>query len=523
MLRERIVAACVAAFACGVAAQEYPAQAKLISIPAGAGQPAVCGVGDVNGDGHPDVAARLGSDAGVVRVVSGADGSTLFSVACPKLIAGAQDVGLAACGDLDLDGMPDLVVGLPGAGTAGDASGELRVVSGTDGSTLLALVGPAAGALFGRHVAGLLDADGDGVPDIAVSRAAPQAAVELRSGATGAVLRTWLAQPGDADFAYAVESAGDVDADGVLDVAISVRSTPSGLGAARVYSGRTGDLKLALPGLAWNGFNNGFATAAGDLNGDGHDDVATVTGDDNRVVVSSGADGSTLLAFAPAPDGNDVQAVTLVGDTTGDGLPDYAVGLTSQDPESAGFVALRSGADGSEIFDVFNGTGDHSAPWLYSGSQWGAPVRGVGDVDQDGVPDFIVGSNGPQKVFSGALSPFKIDFADDLQLIGHDLLATGSLQADSPLQLQVKNFPAGAPVLIVVGLTAAKLPFKGATLVPEVDLVLGPLTTDANGSATLNAVWPAALPAGTEIWLQAWSAPLPTSSWSASNGLTAKS
>jgi hypothetical protein len=140
-------------------------------------------VGDVNGDGHADVLAGapapLGGCMGAVRIVSGADGALLFE-ARSRVADDRFGASVDLAGDVDRDGMTDLVVGCP-LDAAGDVrSGSVALVSGKDGSELRRLPGTRAFGELGRGVAGLGDLDGDGLPEIAVSEPGPAPATLIQ-------------------------------------------------------------------------------------------------------------------------------------------------------------------------------------------------------------------------------------------------------------------------------------------------------------------------------------------------------
>jgi hypothetical protein len=109
-------------------------------------------LGDVDGDAIPDfiaasyVSSQGGNQAGLLRVLSGRDGSTLH-----QLVGGAASEWLgfavAACSDLDGDGAPDYVVGIPGVpGTGSHGLGEARIHSGASGALIYDFLGTTFGA-----------------------------------------------------------------------------------------------------------------------------------------------------------------------------------------------------------------------------------------------------------------------------------------------------------------------------------------------------------------------------------------
>ncbi|MHC5210662.1 MAG: agmatine deiminase family protein [Planctomycetota bacterium] len=101
------------------------------------------------------------------------------------------------------------------------------------------------------------------------------------------------------------------------------------------------------------------------------------------------------------------------------------------------------------------------------------------------------------------------------------LEGTGLLSAGSTLSLQLENAASLAPATLVIGVSAAYLPFKGGTMVPSPDLLVTGLSTDAGGELALAGTLPGGLPAATpivmQLWIQDGGAPV---GWAASNGVS---
>ena len=161
---------------------------------------AVASAGDVDGDKIPDliVGAPAGADkggtyTGYVRVFAGADWSTLHTTYGD---ADGDQLGRAVSSSEDLsgDGSGDLLVGCPWmANEKGSYTGTVRLLSGTDGSTLGTIYGSNADDAFGWTVAPVVDVTGDSIPDVIVGipyddgAGSDAGAVVVVSGATTSV------------------------------------------------------------------------------------------------------------------------------------------------------------------------------------------------------------------------------------------------------------------------------------------------------------------------------------------------
>lgn len=262
-----------------------------------------------------------------------------------------------------------------------------------DAEALYVLTGASVGDYYGWVGANVGDIDGDGADDLAIpaileGAGGPLAGrVYVHSGASGALLHT--AEGTDFElFGYSVAGAGDVDADGVPDYVIGARSTtttaPSG--RAVVKSGADHSVIHELSVADATFFGSGVS-GAGDVDGDGHAEIlvgaslSDFTGDDSgRVYLFSGADGTVIWTF----DGRNP------GDLLGSGVG--LVGDVDDDgvPDSVvgafgngGNAYVLSGATGRPIHRLRpkSGTGNNFGQFFASGP---------GDVDADGVPDVFV-------------------------------------------------------------------------------------------------------------------------------------
>ena len=230
------------------------------------------GIGDIDQDGREDfgVSPTDISGGATVRLISGKNGSTLRS-----LNAGNQQLVSSIDGgaDVDGDGHIDVLVGVCGDWNSGDVGGRVCIYSGADGALLRTVlgrevVGPSSEKevggsswdlveSFGETARFVPDVDGDGTPDLLVGAPEIIGVAYLCSGKTGARIRAFPGQfgPFDADgrdrgqyhVGRALAAAGDVDGDGVGDLAIaSVPYGGNGFGCVRVFSGHSGNLLLSV-------------------------------------------------------------------------------------------------------------------------------------------------------------------------------------------------------------------------------------------------------------------------------------
>ncbi|MCZ6597596.1 MAG: VCBS repeat-containing protein, partial [Planctomycetota bacterium] len=145
-------------------------------------------VGDVDGDGKADIGVAGVEETEhlpneyVAWVYSGADGTLLLRLAT-GVAAGKGRSAIAGAGDVDGDGHADVILGNRHAALAGERSGGAWVFSGRDGELLHSFQGDRAHDAFGASVATAGDVDGDGLDDVVVG--AEQHAAEAEGGGEG--------------------------------------------------------------------------------------------------------------------------------------------------------------------------------------------------------------------------------------------------------------------------------------------------------------------------------------------------
>lgn len=389
----------------------------------------ISGIGDVNQDGHADLAVGSsgadvnGINSGSTRIFSGKDGSILHDFHGQS--AGDRfGFSVNDAGDVNNDGFPDMIVGARRNGQNGMDAGSAWIFSGewiaahTSGGTPLTpqvlhvFYGDQPGDLLGHVVSGLGDVDQDGFDDVLVG--APQLATmpiengyaRVYSGQSGNILATFSGESAGDSFGYCAAGPGDITADGIPDILIGAdRDSVSGpeSGSAWVYSGATMTLLHRFGGVA-AGDRMGYALSfAGDVNNDGYRDLLVgsifheSTGPRAGSAhvfsgewVTSTANGQTpatneiLYVWYGGPIDQLGSSVSGVGDVNNDGFDDVFVGAHHEDLHGfdSGTGYLYSGRNGAVLYS-FHGNSDRE--------QHARAVSEAGDVNGDGIPDLLAG------------------------------------------------------------------------------------------------------------------------------------
>lgn len=359
--------------------------------------------GDVDGDGRADVLGRSSytvldeatSPAGLFRSQAAQVSTWNGSVAHERF---GTDV--ANAGDLDHDGYADLLVGIPLDDTHGVDAGSVHAISGADGSLLFELAGLSPHDEFGTAVASAGDVDGDGRPDIVVGTpleqvgGTPQGSARVYSGADGHLLFAVLGPPTPSRFGHAVAAAGDVNGDGFADIVVGdPQESFLAEGSVSVLAGPAGDLLFKVPGDAFQLALGSAVAGAGDVDGDGLDDILVGAPGAGEARVLSGSGGGLVRSFESLAAERDFgETLATLGDLDGDDVRDFVIGSrfvvapgspVGGPPKHYDRAVVVSGASGARLFT-----------WTASlqGPKAGAPALGnAGDVDGDGTTDVIAG------------------------------------------------------------------------------------------------------------------------------------
>ena len=356
---------------------------------------------------------------------------------------------VSGAGDVNGDGLADLIVGAKGADPSNRSyAGETYVIFGrttqTDvnvdslGTGGFIIQGGTGGDQSGRSVCGAGDVNGDGLADILIGadRSSPNGLT--RSGTTFVVFgkatnsTVNLASLGTGGFringqagsnyaGHSVSSAGDVNGDGKADILVGTM----GAGAYVVFGkSNTDAVNLAtlgttagfrITGLSSSTRFGRSVSGAADVNGDGLADI--IIGAPELTLNVLADVGASYIVFGKA-DTNEVRLDTLgsggfrvegialndfsgrsvaaMGDVNGDSLADLVVGSYKADPlgkTDAGeaYVIFGKATNSSVLLNSLGSAGYR----IQGGTAFdltGLRVAGVGDVTADGLPDILVGA-----------------------------------------------------------------------------------------------------------------------------------
>jgi len=367
--------------------------------------------GDVNGDGYSDVfmgASDYDSYTGKVYIYFG--GSSMDNINDLSMtgenINNYFGTSAASAEDLNMDGYSDLVIGAPGAnGYAGRAYVYYGGYSMNEIADVI-LNGENSNNEFGISVSSAGDVNGDGFADI-IAGASSYSSFKGRAYVFfGGVLMnntSDLIITGEATvthFGYSVSKAGDVNGDGYSDVITGAYGFNSITGKAYLYMyGMNGTFtsELSITGASTLREIGASVSSAGDVNGDGYNDVIIgapysaggVFGGDAYIYFG----GTIMDNIADVSLGGEAASnrfgtsVSNAGDVNGDGYSDVIVGAWNYSSAKGRAYIFYGGAS-------MNNTADVIMTGINTNDYFGMAVSDAGDVNGDGLSDVIVGSEG---------------------------------------------------------------------------------------------------------------------------------
>jgi len=387
--------------------------------------------GDVNGDGYSDVLVSApffsySAHVGRAWVYNGAAGGPAASYswyANGEQHEGRFGYSAETAGDVNGDGYSDVIVGAYLYDTpAGTDAGRVFLYHGSSSGLSLTsaveLDGSSAGEGFGFSVASAGDVNNDGYGDIIIGSPfytgrnvrEGRASVYLGSptGISGAP--AWILDGNEAEieFGFCVASAGDVNGDGCSDVIVGAPAMGTLIaGQAFVYLGSAGGLATVpswVNGIGEAGDAYGYAAAsAGDVNGDGFDDVVVGA---PYFDCGGTADGGAVQMYFGSPHGLATQWFNYICFTQGEAHYGAAVGPAG-DVNSDGYADVIVTAYNADFGETDEGYAE-----VFMGASWGFwhiayPWQGnetnahlgyaagtAGDVNADGFDDLIMGAPG---------------------------------------------------------------------------------------------------------------------------------
>jgi hypothetical protein len=338
-------------------------------------------VGDFNGDGKPDLAVTGNDQLRILRNTTTFPSATV-TFATPDVYCCFSTPGTVVVGDLNRDGKLDLAIV-----NRNNSSVSIFLGSTVTPGTFTEAVGSpfAAGANSEEVVMG--DFDRDGKLDMAVANTFGNLST-LKGNGDGTFQAPTTSNIAGTDFTRHL-TTGDVNHDGKLDLVVTDESSS---GSVIVLLGNGDGTFTAATGSPFTGFTSGNLNDViiGDLNGDGHPDLALAspgasdTGFSVLLGDGTGTFGSptyfTVGVTNPASDS------VVIGDFNRDGKPDLAVAL--RDGGNAGKIAVLPNTT------IFTQSGSFGSASNFAA---GASPRSLAtaDFNRDGQLDLVTVNQGP--------------------------------------------------------------------------------------------------------------------------------
>ncbi|MCA9492559.1 MAG: FG-GAP repeat protein [Myxococcales bacterium] len=368
--------------------------------------------------------------------------------------ANAHFGSAVSAGDVNGDGYDDLLVGARyhdrGSGDEGAAfvwyGSASGLPAGSSWSVYAGQTPPGNGPRLGWAGTARADVNGDGYDDVIVSaptwvQGSQVGAVFVYQGAPGGLpanaTTTLLGGTVNGWFGRSLASAGDVNGDGYDDLLVADNTTTS------LHLGSAGGLSA---NAAWT-VTGTVVASAGDVNGDGWLDVAVgrPSGFGSVDVYAGSAGGfgaSPTTTITGTVSGGELGTAIAAADVDGDGYDDLVIGAPGPDWEGGHVHVHLGSAAGLASTAAWSLAGDEG------NDQMGASLASAGDADGDGYEDVLVGVEGQGTggaarfllgSSTGELRPAWV--AEETQGIAHlgAAVATGDVDGDGLVDLLVTD------------------------------------------------------------------------------------
>ena len=452
----------------------------------------------MNGDGKPDLAITTYGDNGVSVLLNTTDpGATTASFATPVSFTTAPALvspRFLAVGDLNGDGRPDI------AAVGRFSSNVVVLFNTTEPGAVTPSFSPFTAFPVGssnRSVA-MGDLNGDGRPDLVVTNYNDATlSVLLNTTAPGAAVPSFSGQTtfatGNAPYSVAI---GDLNGDGKPDVAVA--NYHSAFLSILLNTMAPG---AAVPSLAPQqqenvGSNGPLSIVIADVNNDGKPDIATANwGIGNATVLeNTTSPGSSTVSFSKPvalPAGSRPYSIAIA-DLNGDGRPDVAVANSAANSLS---VVLNLTAPSAQILSLTTPT--FADPEFITNQPYPGAVA-VADLNGDGKPDVVVTNPiySMVSVFLNDSSPGSdtVSFAPTVDFpisAGGYFVQIGDLNGDGRLDLGVlSNQSSSLSVLLNNTPTGSLTPdFADQQVFPTGQLTQSLVLADINGDGRPDVIF----------------------------------
>jgi hypothetical protein len=351
---------------------------------------------------------------------------------------------VADAGDVNGDGFGDILIGADTNSAGGAKSGQTYIIFGkASGWTMDTSLANAGASFIGEHandysgmaVAGAGDVNGDGFDDILICAGGNSEGGGAWAGqvylifgkASGWAMDTSLANA-DASFwgeaandmmSAAVAGAGDVNGDGYNDILIASANSQAGKGQTYLILGKASgwakDTSLSKADASFigeesNQYSGNPLDGAGDVNGDGYDDILIGSPSNDEASNDAGqaylifgkatgwAKGTSLsnadASFRGEAAGDQAGNVAGSGDVNGDGFADIIIGANTNDSKAimAGQTYVIFGKASGWGMDTNLSHADASFDGEHTFDLSGNAVSDAGDVNGDGFDDILIGA-----------------------------------------------------------------------------------------------------------------------------------